>query len=90
MIHEIIQGRHQTLVNEGIGDLPIGRIPADKQYFLSERFSHGIVKRGGAVPRGDTVYYVCGRKTRRERGCANAAGRIKSYVKTAFAGGHEV
>jgi hypothetical protein len=43
VIDEIVQGRHQTLVQERIDKLPIGRVPADQEHFPGERFTHADV-----------------------------------------------
>ena len=40
MINEIVQGGHQSLIQQWIDYLPIGRIPADQENFLGEGFRH--------------------------------------------------
>ena len=53
MIDEVVEGWHQTLVEEGIDHFPVGRVPADEENLLGERSGgdrHGFQRRQTSIP----------------------------------------
>ena len=52
VVDEMIQRGHQSVIEQGIDHLPIGRIPADQENFLGKGFRHKTTHSGGGSRKG--------------------------------------